>query len=129
MRLAPGVALARSAVRGQARATCLKGMTKSLGYLMNEAYGSGTGATVPQKMSGYVVSKRGLTVAGRPPGRKGPSQWTRTRESLGSGKGVCYGWARSQDPKTAGCRVRNAARYTQKIRHEQRPGQPWQRWG
>lgn len=35
--LTPGVALARSAVRRQARATCLKGMTKSLGYPMNEA--------------------------------------------------------------------------------------------
>lgn len=42
----------------------------------------GTGATVPQKMSGCVVSKRGLTVAGRPPGRKGPNQWMRTRERV-----------------------------------------------
>lgn len=76
-------------------------------------------------MSGCVVSKRGLTVAGRPPGGKGPNQCMRTREVLGVG----YGWAGSQDPKTVGCRVRNAAQYTQKIRYEPRPGQPWQRWG
>lgn len=37
VRFTPGVASARSAVRGQARATCVKGMAKSLGYLMNEA--------------------------------------------------------------------------------------------
>lgn len=37
VRFTPGVASARSAVRGQARATRVKGMAKSLGYLMNEA--------------------------------------------------------------------------------------------
>lgn len=37
VRFTPGVASARSAVKGQARATRVKGMAKSLGYLMNEA--------------------------------------------------------------------------------------------